>query len=335
MSSSRKTKEPPLIAVIGSGGLSGSYLLNALQTADVRIRAVAHDNAGVERARAAGVHEAVTAELSDPQSARAALKGVDAVHMIPPSMHPHEDDFVLTALWAAQAAGVKRFVYTSVLHPHTPSLHHHMRKAHAEAAIRESSLSWTILQPSMFAQMVFQMFGNSPAGHVHVPFDTALAFSMIDLRDLSAVAVRALTEAGHEFASYELCGPPLTIGDAVRIAGRIRGVELEAVRIPPSRATLPPKFAEHPFQAAAMRAMWEDYDSHGLRGNIKVLEMLLGRPPGDFEDVASSMVNQVKHAAQVTPAQLNLSRSKRKRMDFVQPWAEPMEEQKHNARYPN
>ncbi len=290
MISFKKITEAPLFAVIGPGGLSGSYLLNALKTADVRIRAVAHDNAGAERAKITGAHEAVTAELADPQSTRAALEGVDAVYMIPPAMDPHEDDFVLTALRAAEDAGVKRFVYISVLHPHTPSLRHHLRKARAEAAIRESSLSWTILQPSMFAQMAFLMFGNRPAGQVEVPFNTAVTFSMIDLRDLSAVAVKTLTEEGHEFASYELCGPPLTMGDAVRIAGRVRGVELEAVRIAPASATLPPKFAEPPSKGADLRAMWEDYDRHGLRGNIKVLEMLLGRPPADFEDVARSMV---------------------------------------------
>ncbi len=291
MTSSQNTTETPLIAVIGPGGLSGSYLLNALKKADVRIRAVAHHDAGAERAKAAGAHEAVTAELDDPQATRAALEGVDAVYMTPPAMHPHEDDFTLTALRAAEDAGVKRFVFLSVLHPHTPSLRHHLRKARAEAAIRESSLSWTILQPSMFAQMAFLMFGNRPAGQVQVPFSTDTTFSMIDLRELSEVAVKALTQAGHEFASYELCGPTLTMGDAVRIAGSVRGVELEPVRVAPASAPLPPKFTEPASKGADMRAMWEEYDIHGLRGNIKVLEMLIGRPPADFENVARSMVN--------------------------------------------
>jgi uncharacterized protein YbjT (DUF2867 family) len=251
---------------------------------------VAHDESGSQRAKDKGAHETVTAELSNPSSARAALEGVDVVYMIPPAMHPYEDDFAINALRAAEVAGVNRFVYTSVLHPHTPSLRHHLRKARAEAVIRESSLSWTILQPSMFAQMVFLMFGNRPAGQVHVPFKTSLTFSMIDLRDLSAVAVKTLTEEGHEFASYELCGPALTMGDAVRIAGKIRGVELEPIRIAPSAAALPAKFAERSSQAADMQAMWEDYDRQGLRGNTNVLEMLLGRPPADFENVARSMV---------------------------------------------
>jgi len=280
----------PLIAVIGPAGLSGSYLLGALRTTDARIRAVVHSDLGAARASAVGAHQVVKAELADPQSIRAALEGADAVYMIPPSLHPNEDDFVITALRAAEDANVKRFVYASVLHPHTPSLRHHMRKAGAEAAIRASSLSWTILQPSMYAQMVFLMFGNGPAGNVLVPFDISLSFSVIDLHDLSAVAVKALTEPGHEFASYELCGSALTMGDMVRIAGRVRGVALEPVRIAPSDFALPPKFAERPSEAADMRAMWEDYDHHGLQGNTNVLEMLLGRAPSSFEDVVRGMV---------------------------------------------
>jgi len=283
-------RRTPLIAVIGPGGLSGGYLLGALKTANVRTRAVAHSDAGALRATTSGAHETVKAELADPQSVRAAIDGVDAIYMIPPSLHPQEDDFAITVLRAAEDAGVKRFVYTSVLHPHTPALRHHMRKARAEAAIRDSSLSWTMLQPSMYAQMVFLMFGGAPAGQVRVPFDTSLTFSVIDLRELSAVAVKVLTEAGHEFASYELCGPGLTMGEMVRIAGRVRGVELEPTRIDPSSAALPNKFSEHPSEAADMRAMWEDYDHHGLRGNTNVLEMLLGRPPTRFEDVVRSMV---------------------------------------------
>lgn len=283
-------RKMPLIAVIGPAGISGGYLLGALKTANVRIRAVAHSEAGAERATAAGAHETVKADLAEPQSVRAAVDGVDAIYMIPPSLHPEEDNFAITVLRAAEDAGVKRFVYTSVLHPHTPALRHHMRKARAEAAIRDSSLSWTMLQPSMYAQMVYLMFGNSPAGPVPVPFDPSGTFSVIDLRELSAVAVEVLTETGHEFASYELCGPSLPMGEMVRIAGRVRGVELEPTRIAPSSVALPPKFADRPSEAADMRAMWEDYDHHGLRGNTKVLEMLLGRPPASFEDVARSMV---------------------------------------------
>ncbi|WP_329253412.1 hypothetical protein [Streptomyces canus] len=53
------------------------------------------------------------------------------------------DVFAIRALEAAEHAGARRFVYLFVLHPHTPGLRHHMRKANVEAAVRASELDWT------------------------------------------------------------------------------------------------------------------------------------------------------------------------------------------------
>jgi len=272
--------------VVGAAGQSGTLLLSALRPVNAHVRAVVHSVAGAERAAAAGADEVVQAELANPASVRAAFEGVDAVYMIPPPFDPDEHTFAVTALRAAERAGATRFVYVSVLHPHTPALRHHLRKAEAEARVRESSLIWTILQPSMYAQQVYSTFGSGPSGTVRVPFDPAASFSVIDLRDLSEIAVRVLTEAGHECATYELCGPRLTMAEMVRIAGRVRDVELEPVRVPPSDAPLPPPFAKDPSAGADMRAMWEEYDRHGFRGNSNVLRMLLGREPTTFEEVA-------------------------------------------------
>jgi NAD(P)H dehydrogenase (quinone) len=283
-------KTPPVTAVVGAAGISGTHLLGTLRSAGVITRAVVHSDAGAKRAFAAGADETVQVELADPASVQAALQGVNAVYMIPPSFDPDEHLFAITALRAAEQVGATRFVYVSVLHPHTPGLRHHMRKAQAEAALRESSLVWTILQPSMYAQVAWLTVGSAPAGPVRIPFDTASTFSVIDLRDLSKVAVKILTEQGHEFATYELCGPQLTMAEIVRIAGRVRGVGLDPVSVTPSEAPMPPRFAKSASMAADLRAMWEEYDRHGLRGNSNVLRMLLGRDPATFDEVARSTI---------------------------------------------
>src|ERR1043166_1787868 len=273
-----------IIAVIGATGQSGIPLLNALQSTPARVRAVVHSRLGAERAAKAGADETVQAELADPASITAALEGVEHVYMIPPPFDPDEQSFAITALRAAESRGAARFVYVSVLHPHTPALRHHIRKAGAEAAIRESSLAWTILQPSMYAQQAWALMGNAPPGAVTAPFDTARSFSVIDLIDLSAVAVRVLTEDGHACATYELCGPQHTMDELVGIASRVRGVPLEPRRVAPSDAPIPPRFARSVSAAADVRAMWAEYDHHGFRGNSNVLQMLLARPPTSFED---------------------------------------------------
>lgn len=164
---------PPLLAVIGAAGLCGSYLLEAARQAPFRVRAVVHGPAGRERVAALGADEIVEADLAEPDAVRRAVQNADFVFMIPPAFHPEEDVFAIRAL----EAGARRFVYLSVLHPHTPGLRHHLRKANAEAAVRGSDLDWTILQPSMFAQIVLSTWGRAPAGQVDVPFDVRARLS--------------------------------------------------------------------------------------------------------------------------------------------------------------
>jgi uncharacterized protein YbjT (DUF2867 family) len=281
-------EEPPLLAVIGAAGLCGRYLLEATQRAPLRVRAVVHGLEGGERAAALGADDIAVADLAEPESVRRALKDADAVFMIPPAFHPDEDLFASTALQAAEQAGAHRFVYLSVLHPHTPGLRHHMRKANAEAAVRSSQLDWTILQPSMFAQTVLSTWGRAPAGQVPVPFDVHHEFSMIDLRELAEVAVKVLIEPGHDSATYELAGPAITLAEAIRLAGHARGADLRARTADWAQAPLPPGIANSPSQASDMRAMWQDYDRHGLHGNSNILRMLLGREPASFAAAAAA-----------------------------------------------
>jgi uncharacterized protein YbjT (DUF2867 family) len=140
----------------------------------------------------------------------------------------------------------------------------------------------------MFAQIVLSTWGRAPAaGPVNVPFDVHNKFSFIDLRELAEVGVKVLSEHGHDSATYELAGPTTTPAEALRIAGRARGVELEARTVDWEEAPLPPPVADDPSRGPDMRAMWQDYDRHGLRGNSNVLRMLLGREPASFEEAAA------------------------------------------------
>jgi NAD(P)H dehydrogenase (quinone) len=278
------------IAVIGAAGISGLEVLRALKAAKLPVRAVVHSGAGAERASAAGADQVVQTELSEPESVARAVAGAAAVYMIPPSLHPDEDSFAIGAIRAAERAGVERFVYVSVLHPFTPAMAHHMRKGAVEVELRRSSLKWTILQPGMYAQVVCRMFGSGPAGKALIPFNVDELFSVIDLRELAEVGVKALTEAGHEYAAYELCGTTLTMSEMVRVAGSVRGVRLQAESIPPLAAPVPPRLG--PSSAADLRAMFVEYDQHGLRGNNTVLRGLLGRSPASFAQTAKDTFGQ-------------------------------------------
>jgi NAD(P)H dehydrogenase (quinone) len=272
------------IAVIGAAGVSGLELLRALRAAALPVRAVVHSSAGAERVASAGATQIVQAELADADSVMQAVTGAASVYMIPPSLHPDEHSFAIGAMRAAEQVGVSRFVYVSVLHPHTPAMAHHMRKAAVETQLQESSLTWTILQPAMYAQVVCRMFGSGPSGKARIPFNVDQLFSVIDLRELAEVAVKTLTESGHEYASYELCSTTLTMAEMVRVAGSVRGVRLQAESVPPESAPVSPRLPAS--SAADLRAMFAEYDRNGLRGNNTVLRALLGRNPASFAQIA-------------------------------------------------
>jgi NAD(P)H dehydrogenase (quinone) len=104
------------------------------------------------------------------------------------------------------------------------------------------------------------------------------------------VACKTLFEDCHEYATYELTGFSMTLAELVQTAGRIRGVELSVERVAPCAAPLPARLTGDPEVARSMRAMFEEYDRHGLPGNSNVLAALLGRPPHTLETVAERVV---------------------------------------------
>ncbi|WP_439361560.1 SDR family oxidoreductase [Bradyrhizobium sp. DASA03007] len=292
MFSKRSHPDNRLVVVFGASGISGGYVLRALRAAGFRTRATTHTESGA-KIIGCSADQVVHADLSNAETVRAALQGADAVYLIPPAMVSAETHYAITVARAAESERIRKLVYVSVLHPHTPGLRHHMRKAEAEAAIRSSSLSWTILQPAMYAQVVYRSYGgNSPAGQVSIPFNPDRLFALVDLRELAEVGVKSITERGHEHASYELSSTQGSMADMVRTIGRLRGVSLNPVQIPTFEVKLTPRLAARsPEGLADWHAMNEHYDRHGFLGNNNVMRMLLGREPATFETIARSLAS--------------------------------------------
>jgi len=271
-------------AIVGATGNTGRRVVGAFAQRGLDVRAVVRSADGARRAAELGIADTATADLHDVDALARAFEGARAVHVVPPLFHPHEDALVANAVTAAERAGVERFVLHSVLHPHTPTLRHHMRKARAEARIHDSTLQWTILQPAMYAQTVLVYHDRSGiADAVTVPYDLASRFAVIDVEDIAEVSAIVASEDGHAFATYELAGPEvLTMAELIDQLGAVLGRPLDARLIAPHELSLPPQWTRS--AVADIMAMWADYDEHGLVGNPRVAAMLLGRPPTSFAD---------------------------------------------------
>ncbi|MDX2933462.1 NAD(P)H-binding protein [Streptomyces ipomoeae] len=105
-----------------------------------------------------------------------------------------------------------------------------------ERAVTDSGADWTILRPGSFAQnFVTEPARSSIAAGSYQAFDIGgQAQDFIDVDDIAAVAVEALTAPGHDGKVYELSGPEALTGEeAAGIIARTLGRPVTYSEIPP------------------------------------------------------------------------------------------------------
>ena len=142
----------------------------------------------------------------------------------------------LNAIEAAQAVGVRHVVKQSVMGAAEEA--YSLAKVHrpVEQAIESSSLTWTFLRPNSFMQNVVTFMGATiRAEGVCYSASSEAKISHVDVRDIAAVAVRALTEPTHEGRSYALTGPEaLTYDELANELTKVLGRTISHVSLPPA-----------------------------------------------------------------------------------------------------
>ena len=268
-----------MILVTGAAGKTGKAVLDALAQSGQPARA------SLRRPGQAGdlpAADTVVGDLGDPRLWHEACRGMEAIYLICPNMYPRELEVGRLAVKAARLAGVKHFVYHSVLHPQTEEMPHHWQKLRVEEEIFRGGLPFTILQPCAYMQNVLAYLEEIAAkGNYAVPYSIRARFSLVDLADVALAAARVLTESGHDGAIYELAGPAhlsskeiaLTLGDRLGSPVEAAQISLEEWELSASSGGMPAETVR------ALAAMFRYYDSYGLVGNGNVLGWLLERSP--------------------------------------------------------
>lgn len=220
------------ILVVGASGKFAGLVVPELARRGADIRAMIH-NAGHEAAvREAGAQDVVVGDLTHPASVAAALRGVDRVFYIPPVMLPDEAAVGKAFVAAAIGAGVRRFVFSSVIHP-VLSLPNHALTAPVEDAVLDSDLEYTFVHPTV----LFQNFAGAwdrivKSGVVAELWSNDTRFSRVDYRDVAEVAAIALTEDRLLYGTFELCAEGwLDRYQVAVLVGEIMGRDITAERI--------------------------------------------------------------------------------------------------------
>lgn len=277
-----------MILVTGAAGKTGRAVIRALAAQQKPVRALVHKHHQVQSMKALGAGSVVVGDMRSREVLQETLRGIKAVYHICPNVHPEELAIGRAVLESAQSAGIEHFVYHSVLHPQVEAMPHHWLKMLVEEAIFESGLPFTILQPAAYMQNILAQWDRiSGEGVYPVPYRPATQMSLVDLADVARAAARVLSEAEHEGAIYELCGPEVLSQTEVAkiIAGKLgRSVRVKPIPIGEWEAGARESGLSD-YQIETLVRMFEYYDRHGFCGNSRVLEHLLGRPParlGDF-----------------------------------------------------
>ncbi|MGV9800954.1 NmrA family NAD(P)-binding protein, partial [Mycobacterium sp. NPDC003449] len=171
----------------------------------------------------------------------AALDGAEAVFLLSPTT-PQLLEHERSVIESAVRAGRPRVVKLSALNATADSaVGFHRLHAGVVERLRVSGLPYTVLEPNDFMQNFLRQAASVHRDNKISASMGATLVSYVDTRDVAEVAVRVLTTAGHEGATYELTGPEAL--SRTQVAARIsrllgREVCYEDVPWPRMRETL-------------------------------------------------------------------------------------------------
>jgi uncharacterized protein YbjT (DUF2867 family) len=285
-----------MILVTAAFGNQGQLLIPKLVAAGQQVRACVQSDGSATALRALGVEDVVVGDISEPATMTRAVRGVDKIYHVGPTVHPRERDMGFNIIDAARADGVGHFVLSSVLHAITTDLVQHEIKRDIEEYLLSSGLEFTILQPSNY-MLPLRIRPAFERGVFELPWSLDRRQSLVDLGDVTDVAAMALTDSiYHAGATYELVAPGrYTAHELGELISGILGRPIEVRQID-ADTYLKAWFgeagpAQFPHQATVLRAILTRYSSHDFIGNPNVLTWLLGRPPTTFADFARKQYN--------------------------------------------
>ncbi|GAB0115201.1 NmrA/HSCARG family protein [Acidisoma sp. C75] len=286
------------ILVTGGTGTIGAQVLAHLQGHQADVRALTRSP---ETAQFPAGVSAVRGDLADPDSVRAALRGVSTLFLLVPNVADELTQAMLT-LTLAREAGVKGIVYLSVFGGEAyADVPHFAGKYTVERMIAALELPATILRPAYFIQNdLRQKDGLLKAGVYGAPIG-AKGVSMVDIRDIGEAAAiellrreQAATPLGRE--TYALVGPDSLTGDdiaalwskALSRAIRYGGDDLAAME-QRMKSMLP---AWHALDLRLMFARYQTDGAVATAEDIARLTALLGRAPRSYASFASDAASQ-------------------------------------------
>ncbi len=273
------------VLMVGATGRHAHWVLRELTKRGVSVRALVRDQQRADVARQNGATEVAFGDLTEPAGLRDVLAGMDGVFHIGPAHAAREAEMGVAMVNAARSAGVRKFVFSGVIHPSISALTNHAAaKFPVEEALYSSDLDFTVLQPARFMQNFERSWHDVVEhGQLTQPYSLSAKMCSVDYRDVAQVAAIAMTGDELSYGTFELSAPGMQdTRQTAELISEVLGRPITAVQIPLDRFAS--QLPDGPFRDGMTRMMVH-YDKHGLPGgNALVLRSILGREPRSLKD---------------------------------------------------
>lgn len=192
-----------MILVTGATGNVGREIVKLLADASHSVRATVSSEEIAKKLPRAGV-EHIVFNFDDSRTFDRAFAGVDRLFLMRPPAISDIKHTIKPVIDYAGEVGVKQIVFLSLVGAEKNRVVPH---AKVETFLRASGVPYTFLRCGFFMQNLSTTHRQDicdnndifiPAGHGKTAF--------VDVRDIAEVAVKTLTESGHENKAYPLTG---------------------------------------------------------------------------------------------------------------------------------
>ncbi|MEO8562701.1 MAG: SDR family oxidoreductase [bacterium] len=278
------------IAITGASGQLGRLvvqsLLRKVPAADVvaLVRTPATSSVlGVETRQA---------DYDDPATLDRALAGVDTLLLISAPVPGKRATQHKNVIGAAKRAGVKRIVYTSLLHADVSTIDLAGEHRETEAALAASGIPYTLLRNGWYTENFSASIQGAVAHGALVGSAGDGRISSAARADYAEAAAVVLTSEGHVGKIYELAGDVAwTMTDLAAELSRQRGRAIPYRDLPAGEYAAVLSGAGVPDPLAQAIAGWDVATAHGaLFEDGRQLSTLIERPTTPLADVVREVL---------------------------------------------
>lgn len=265
------------IAITGAAGQLGRLVIENL-----KLKVPAHKILALVRSPELTEILGVAAKAIDynkPETLDAALKGVETLLLISSSEVGQRIVQHANAIAAAKKAGVKRIIYTSLLHADTSVLPLADEHRATEAELKASGLAYTLLRNGWYTENYTGFVGAALAKGALFGSAGEGQISSATREDLAEAAVAVLSGDGHVNATYELAGDTAwTLADLAAEISKQTGKDIPYRNLAEADYAAALEGAGLPQDLAVALAAYDVCASQGaLYGTERTLSELIGR----------------------------------------------------------